>query len=252
MDIFSTRDENLSSTLQDDVLSRDSRYKQAFKNLNATLETREKAYRRKIGALAESLEVYADKLEVLQKRFESYLEVEAHRKAEIKRLKSLHQQILSSLQNSQWLGYYLDPGEGTLDFADSHMFDAGNRELSVESKQTLSSHYTVLIKEMMKVQDARKYLKAIVVEGHTDSSGTAVQNQRISRERAEVVKDLFASLEITAQYQLAPLLIAKGMSNRFPMMKNGKEDQSASRRIKIKFDLDTIQIEKEIDRLLND
>ncbi len=71
--------------------------------------------------------------------------------------------------------------------------------------------------------------KRIRIEGHTDSSGPASVNQRISRERAESVRD-----ELVAMGIAADRIQAVGMGEDFPIASNDNaEGRSQNRRVDV-------------------
>jgi chemotaxis protein MotB len=88
----------------------------------------------------------------------------------------------------------------------------------------------------------RPYIKKFVIEGYTDSSGTHTLNMKLSRERAEAIKRDLLTLPLAEKYALDQKLDAKGMGESHPILVNGEEDKEASRRIKIRFELDREKI----------
>ena len=71
--------------------------------------------------------------------------------------------------------------------------------------------------------------KRIRIEGHTDSSGPASVNQRISLQRAESVRDELVAMGIDASR-----IQASGMGEDFPIASNDNaEGRSRNRRVDV-------------------
>ncbi len=72
-------------------------------------------------------------------------------------------------------------GRGQLHIMDRVFFKPGSRDIEEKSYALLDNVVAVLV--------AHPEIKKIVIEGHTDSRGSAVQNHRLSRERADAVRN---------------------------------------------------------------
>ncbi|MEN1728833.1 MAG: OmpA family protein, partial [Pseudomonadota bacterium] len=71
--------------------------------------------------------------------------------------------------------------------------------------------------------------KRIRIEGHTDASGPATVNQRISQERAESVRDTLVAMGIDADR-----IQAMGMGEDFPIASNEDADgRTRNRRVDV-------------------
>ena len=110
---------------------------------------------------------------------------------------------------------------------DASLSEAGkaylNGFLDVYAAVVLSDTYTGAISE-------------VLVEGHTDSTGTYEYNQTLSEKRADAVREYCLS----RQAGLAEIMVTKGCSSdNLIFDKNGAEDKTASRRVVFKFILDT-------------
>ena len=94
------------------------------------------------------------------------------------------------------------------------------------------------------LQDAYKdYIAEIIIEGHTDTSGTYQTNVELSSERAMSVADFCLDekngLNETQIARLQNLLTVNGRSFSAPIYKSNSTeiDMDASRRVEIKFRL---------------
>lgn len=128
--------------------------------------------------------------------------------------------------------------DGSLDFSDLKLFDPGNVTISSSDQQRIKRVTKLYLELLLTNPTIRPYVKQIIIEGHTDSIGTIETNKRISRKRAQMVKEYILSLNLPKSYHLDKLLVAKGVGSSELIYLNGKEDKEASRRIKIKLLLD--------------
>jgi outer membrane protein OmpA-like peptidoglycan-associated protein len=140
--------------------------------------------------------------------------------------------------------------DGSLDFKSKNLFAPGTTEPNKEALQKLSTSMTIYIETLMSDPKIAPYISHIIIEGYTDTSGNHVSNMKLSQKRAEAVKDHLLSLPIAQQYPLRKLLHAKGMGDSSPVIQNGVEDKEASRRIKIRFELDDHRILSAIQKTL--
>ena len=103
------------------------------------------------------------------------------------------------------------------------------------------------------------YLGTIIIEGHTDMSGSYERNMELSQERAlEVLLYIRNNVyygDSRTQARLDTLLVAmgKGYSDPVYYTYNGQQyiDQDASRRVEFKFSLRDAEMSEQINRLLN-
>ncbi|AKS42709.1 OmpA family protein [Wenzhouxiangella marina] len=100
------------------------------------------------------------------------------------------------------------------------LFEVGQTNLQPEARTNLEDVVELLQSEPD---------KRIRIEGHTDSSGPADVNQRISLERAEAVRDELAAMGIDAGR-----IQAVGMGEDFPIASNDTADgRSRNRRVDV-------------------
>ena len=69
----------------------------------------------------------------------------------------------------------------------------------------------------------------ITVEGHTDSDGVSIENQQLSQNRAETVR-----VALIARGLPAEAVTAEGFGSERPILVDGDEDKSASRRVEFR------------------
>ena len=140
--------------------------------------------------------------------------------------------------------------DGSLDFKNSGLFEAGGTSPSKVPLENLSADMKKYIVTLMDDPDIRPFIKDFVIEGYTDTSGNHALNQKLSTVRAEAIRTYLLSLPFAQKYGLENLLLSKGMAELHPVLKNGVEDKEASRRIKIRFVLDKKKILEKLEEEL--
>ncbi|MBQ7849118.1 MAG: OmpA family protein [Clostridia bacterium] len=162
---------------------------------------------------------------------------------------------LSAALNAHHISSAIDPNSGAVTM-DSRMltFESNEATLSAESKSFLDAFVPVYLDVLLKPEYA-DYIDALMIEGHTDPSGTYGRNYALSQERA-----LEVLLYIRSMYQhdsltlarLDQLLVATGKGYTDPVYNSyGYPDPDASRRVEFRFVLRDTEMIEEINRLLN-
>lgn len=128
-------------------------------------------------------------------------------------------------------------GEIALD--NTFLFDVNEYDLSDEGKEFLNKFLQVYAGVVFDEKYA-DFISRIVVEGHTDTSGSYDYNLELSQKRADSVLNYCLSEEIgiDAAYAqtLVQMLSAKGYSYDYPVYnENGEVDMDASRRVSFRF-----------------
>lgn len=162
---------------------------------------------------------------------------------------------VSSSLNARHVSAKVDPNSGDIAI-DSRMltFETNKATLSADSKRFLDTFVPVYLEVLMR-PEYKDYLGSIIIEGHTDMSGSYERNMELSQERA-----LEVLLYIRSMYQhdalmldrLDQILVATGKSYSDPVLNAyGYPDPDASRRVEFKFSLRDSEMIEEINRLLN-
>ncbi len=153
----------------------------------------------------------------------------------------------------------VDPNTGDIMISSNQLtFQTNSAELTPESKAFLDRFVPVYLEVLMRPEYA-DYLGTIIIEGHTDMSGSYERNMELSQERAlEVLLYIRNNVyygDSRTQARLDTLLVAmgKGYSDPIYYTYNGQQyiDQDASRRVEFKFSLRDAEMIEEINRLLN-
>lgn len=149
---------------------------------------------------------------------------------------------LSDAFSNSSLSISIDEQTGSINLDSSVLFDFGSDVLSAEGKETLydflPAYFDVVLSE-----EYIDYVSEIIIEGHTDTSGTYEFNLELSQARAESVaayclgdgQNLFSGDMLA---KVRSLVSVGGRSWSSPIYnEDGTENAAASRRVEIKFRL---------------
>jgi DNA replication protein DnaC len=107
-------------------------------------------------------------------------------------------------------------------------------------------------------EEYRSYVSEILIEGHTDSLGTYLDNLALSQQRAlavasYVLDDDYRGISADQKRQLRAVVTANGRSFSDPVLDaNGFEDMDASRRVVFKFRLTDEQMIQQLKSILEE
>ena len=149
-----------------------------------------------------------------------------------------HEAILDELQTAlkvAGIAADINPATGRVTMDTSFLFATGDATLSVAGMSYLDGFLDVYAAVLL--SDAFSgAIAEIWVEGHTDSRGSLAQNQTLSVQRAEAV----ANYCLVRQPDLANIMVTRGHASSYPILDSrGNEDMDASRRVELKFILET-------------
>ncbi len=171
-------------------------------------------------------------------------------KARIKNLTGIRLKVIQELKTKMGRSINIDPNSGAIRLPSSVLFDVGSYEIKPEAKkhlkETLSPYFSVLLEN----EEIRHTIDKIIIEGHTDSDGSYMNNLELSQKRALSVMAFIYSWDEKRNPLLQTYLSAQGRSYSDRILKKGIEDKEASRRIEIKFSLSNKQAIEEIERFL--
>jgi outer membrane protein OmpA-like peptidoglycan-associated protein len=202
-----------------------------------------------VSTLKEELTSSEEHLKQLLKRTTDEIKVLKEEKAKLKKVAEIQNEIFSRLDNTLSKSAFYNREDHALDFRKLAIFTAGNSEYEIEAMKIVAETF----KEYMKIMvEYKEYIKHIIIEGHTDSSGLEEENIALSKKRALAVKYYLERLRIVKQYHMQSSMRIKGYGSAKAIVINGVEDKDASRRIKIKFELQQSQILDNLRRIIND
>ena len=149
----------------------------------------------------------------------------------------------------------VDPNTGDIVLDSSVFFETGKATIKPEGQALLDRFIPVYLDVLLRPEYA-DYLGEIIIEGHTDSSGSYETNLKLSQDRALSVALYCLSMPSLTRQQKAKLmqiLTAKGRSfSDLVYDENGNEDPAASRRVEFKFSLKDAEMIEELNRILTE
>ena len=148
----------------------------------------------------------------------------------------------------------VDPNTGDIVLDSSVFFETGKAAIKEEGQELLNRFVPVYLDVLLQDKYS-KYLGEIIIEGHTDSSGSYESNLKLSQDRALQVA-LYClnmpSLTRAQKAKLQEILTAKGRSWSDLVYVNGVEDPDASRRVEFKFSLRDAEMIEQMNRILSE
>ena len=161
-------------------------------------------------------------------------------------------QQLSSALKAANLDAQVDPNTGDIVLSSTVFFETNSYAIKAEGQQLLQRFLPVYLDVLLRDEYA-DFLGEIIVEGHTDSTGTYINNLKLSQNRALTVVEY--CLQIVRPEQrplLQSILTAKGRSSSDLIYDEfGNEDKNASRRVEFKFSLKDAEMIDEMNRIIN-
>ena len=203
----------------------------------------------KIFLLTQELQGSDKRLKVLLKDTTDEITVLKEEKARLNRVLEIKNEIFTRLDHSFSKSPYYNKEEHTLDFRKLEVFIASEALYKKEAIQVIAEVFT---KYMMILVQYKEYIRSIIIEGHSDSTGLEEDNVALSHKRALAVKYYLERLNIVKQYHMKPFMKIEAYGSARAIEVDGIENKKASRRIKIKFELKESQIINNLRKIIND
>ena len=147
----------------------------------------------------------------------------------------------------------VDPNNGDIVLDSAVFFETGKSTIKAEGQALLDRFIPVYLDVLLR-PEYEDYLGEIIIEGHTDSSGSYDNNLKLSQDRALQVALYCLNLNTLSRVQknkLQQIMTAKGRSySDLVYDANGREDADASRRVEFKFSLKDAEMIEEMNRIL--
>lgn len=147
----------------------------------------------------------------------------------------------------------VDPNTGDIILESTVFFETNSHEIKQEGKEFLNEFIPVYLNVLLS-SEYEDYLGEIIIEGHTDSSGTYQRNLQLSQERALEVALYCLNMEGLTPAQkvtLQQILTAKGKSESDLIYDaDGNENPDASRRVEFKFSLKDAEMIQQMNQIL--
>ena len=162
-------------------------------------------------------------------------------------------QVVTSLSQNDISGARID-NDGAIMFDSEMMFAVNSDALSDSGKEYLRRFMPNYLRVLLAPEN-RSYISQIVIEGHTDRSGTFALNMSLSSNRAKSVLNYILSdeMNITAamKQQLESIVTVNGRAYNDPIYNmDGTVNMDESRRVMIKFRMNDEQMINEMAELL--
>lgn len=178
---------------------------------------------------------------------------------QIEQIVGVRGQLIEALNNelaANQIQIEADRLTGAITVQDTILFASDSNELREEGRQFFREFMPVYLKVLLQPEFA-EYIAEIIVEGHTDQSGSYLHNLELSQQRARSVAEYFFAeesdfLEVEMQEILKSLITVNGCSYKSPVYNaDGTVNADRSRRVEIKFRLTDQEMIQEMDELLN-
>ncbi|EAK0445373.1 OmpA family protein [Campylobacter lari] len=232
---------NTSSTL-DDINKQKQALEANITKLNQDLNSSLDEKDQQIFALLERLNKKDEEIKELERNFDEA-------KSKIKELGLIKENTIKNLQAKFDTNITLDSNTGAIVLPSEVLFDTNSFTLKAQAKENLKTILTQYFDNILKDENILNSIENIVIEGHTDSAGSYIYNLDLSQKRAYAVMSFIHSFYKDPRLQ--KLLMASGRSYSDVIMKDGKEDKEASRRIEIKFNINTNNALEKVEKYLD-
>ena len=182
-------------------------------------------------------------LSLQQSKIDEQAALLAAQQSEIDKLIGMRSRIIEELRDElrgAGLDAVVDKNTGAIAFTGAVLFDSGKNELKQSGKALLNAFIPVYVRTLMS-EETDDYVAEIIIEGHTDTDGTYLNNLALSQERALAVVSYCLSGEMTGlsyaeKEVLQSIITANGRSYSDPVYAaDGTVDKEASRRVVFKF-----------------
>ncbi|PTB83837.1 hypothetical protein C9926_00895 [Sulfurovum lithotrophicum] len=217
--------------------------------LEKSFEDSVQGLKSKVDTLEEALSGSKKHLEQIFKSTTDQIRVLKEEKAKLKRVAKIEDEIFIRLDKAFDKNVFYNKEDHALDFKKLKLFTAGSSKYEIDAMKIVAEMFT---KYMTIIVEYKEYIKHIIIEGHTDSSGIEADNIALSKKRALAVKYYLERLSIVNQYHMQPMMKVEGYGSAEAIIINGVEDKDASRRIKVTFELKEKQILDNLRRMIND
>lgn len=162
-------------------------------------------------------------------------------------------QDLSSALSANSLSAMVDPQTGDILLDSAVFFETNSDKIRSDGQALLDRFIPVYLGVLLQPQ-YQDYLGEIIIEGHTDTTGSYMNNLKLSQNRALSVASYCLEMPSLSQSQrnlLRSILTATGRSFSDPVYNaDGTVNMDASRRVEFKFSLKDAEMIDEMNRLL--
>lgn len=177
---------------------------------------------------------------------------------QIEQLVGMKTRIITSLSTalkSSNISATVDPTTGSIALESDVLFETGKYELTAQGRSFVDQFLPVYLNVLFS-DEYRQYVSEIIIEGHTDSSGSYLSNLELSQQRALAVASYVLGSSCTAisadvKNELRPVVTVNGRSFSDRIFNaDGTENMAASRRVVFKFRLTDEQMIQQLRQIL--
>lgn len=233
---------------------------EALDKLQLTLGEQESelvSQREQLSKLMQQNETKEVELEEQQAIVKSQQKVMEQQQEKLDKLVGIRSELIEALKqefDDTELSVRIDPQTGAIAFDSSIMFDYNDAQLKESGTaflvEFLPRYLNILMNDTFK-----NYISEIMIEGHTDTSGSYLFNLELSQRRALSVANFclrddqkFSGIDTT---ELRKMITANGRSFSDPVLyEDGTVNMDASRRVEFKFRLKDEDMIKEMINIL--
>lgn len=197
-------------------------------------------------------------LSLQQSKIEEQAALLAAQQTQIDKLVGMRSKIIEELRDAlskQGQAVSVDKNTGAVEFKGAVLFDTARNELKDSGKALLDAIIPAYVRILMSRENAA-YIGEIIIEGHTDTSGSYLVNLELSQERALAVARYcmeMPGLSASERLKLQSILTANGRSYADPVYRSdGSVDMEASRRVVFKFRMKDSEMIEQMSKILED
>ena len=211
-----------------------------------------------IAAQQEKLDALSVQLGRQQTQIDQQQKVLDDQQQQIEALVGMRTRIITSLSNALRaanISAQVDPSNGSIALESDVLFELGRYDLSARGEQFIDRFLPVYL-DVLFSGEYREYVAEIIIEGHTDSLGSYLDNLALSQQRAlavasYVLDDGYRGITAEQKKQLRSVVTANGRSfSDLVRDENGRENMDASRRVVFKFRLTDEQMIEQLKAIL--
>ncbi len=211
-----------------------------------------------IAAQKEQLDALSIQLGDQQTQIDAQQRALDDQQQQLEALVGLRTRIITSLSDALKaanISAQVDPTNGSIALESDVLFELGKYDLSDRGERFIDRFLPVYL-DVLFSDEYRAYVSEIIIEGHTDSLGTYIDNLELSQQRAlavasYVLDDGYHAISADQKRQLRAVATANGRSFSDPVLDaNGNEDMDASRRVVFKFRLTDEQMIQQLKNIL--
>ena len=213
-----------------------------------------------IAAQKEQLDALSIQLGDQQIQIDQQQKALEDQQVQIEALVGMRTRIISSLSSAlkgASIQAQVDPTNGAIALESDVMFELGSYDLSERGERFIDRFLPVYL-DVLFSEEYENYVSEILIEGHTDSLGTYLDNLALSQQRAlavasYVLDDDYRGISTAQKRRLREVVTANGRSFSDPVLDaNGLEDMDASRRVVFKFRLTDEQMIQQLKSILEE